>query len=134
MVEAIASAIVIAAAAFLICVAAMSFFAPKLATRFLDGFASSARAHMTEMTIRLVVGWSFVVYAPRMLYSDVFSVFGWVLVVTSAMLLLIPWRWHHRFAESAVRPLTRHVWLFGTVSLPLGGVILFAVLGGGSST
>lgn len=114
---------------YLIGVAVASFFAPELAARFLGAFASSARAHLAEMALRLLVGWAFVVYSPQMLYSSAFTLFGWVLVITSVLLLLIPWRWHHHSAQMAVRPLTRRVWLFGVLSLPLGGVILFAVFG-----
>ena len=85
------------------------------------------------MGIRLLVGWSLVIHAPRMLFPDAFAIFGWVLVVTSVALLLIPWRWHHWFAQKAVRPLTRHVWLFGMLSLPLGSAMLFAVFGQGGA-
>lgn len=129
MSETLALAVVVLAAMFLIGVAAASFFAPELAARFLDSFASSARAHLAEMALRLLAGWAFVVYSPQMLYSSAFTLFGWVLVITSVLLLLIPWRWHHKFAQMAVRPLTRRVWLFGILSLPLGGMILFAAFG-----
>jgi hypothetical protein len=132
VIEFLALAVVVLAAIYLIGVAAASFLAPRLAARFLDSFASSARAHLAEMAIRLLVGWAFILYSPQMLYGFAFRLFGWVLVVTSLLLLLVPWRWHHKFAQVAVRPLTRRVWLFGVISLPLGGVILFAVLGGGA--
>jgi hypothetical protein len=130
VIESLALAVVVLAASYLIGLAAASFLSPKLAAKFLDSFASSAGAHMAEMVIRLLVGWALVVYSPQMLYSFAFTLFGWVLVVTTVLLLLIPWRWHHKFAQVAVRPLTRRVWLFGVLSLPLGGIILFAVLGG----
>lgn len=133
VIESLALAVVIFAAIFLIGIAVGSFFVPKVATKFLDAFASSARAHLAEMAMRLIAGWAFVVYSPQMLYSYAFKLFGWVLVVTSVLLLLIPWRWHHKFAQVAVRPLTRRVWLFGVFSLPLGGIILFAVLGGNAA-
>lgn len=132
MINVIASVVVVLSAIYLVGIAAASFFAPGAAARFLNGFASSPRIHRTEMVIRMLVGGSLLVYAPRMLYSDAFAVFGWVLIVTSMVLLLIPWRWHHRFAQKAVRPLTRHVWLFGILALPLGGVMLVAVFLGGA--
>lgn len=131
--ENVASAIVVLAALYFVALAAASFIAPEYATRFLNGFAGSARAHYSEMLVRLIVGCAFVVYAPRMLYPGVFLLFGWVLVITTVVLLLFPWRWHHRFAQKVVPPITRHVWLFGIVSFPLGGAILFAVLRGGAA-
>ncbi len=68
------------------------------------------------MAIRLLVGLSLLVYSPRMLFSYAFNLFGWILVITSVLLLLFPWRWHRKFAQMAVRPLTRRIWLFGVFS------------------
>lgn len=130
MIEHLALAVVVLAAFYLIGLAVMAIFTPNIAARFLDGFASSFYTHITEMGIRLLVGWAFVVNAPRMLFSDMFFAFGNILVVTSVILLLLPWRWHQRFAQKVVSPIIRHVWLFGIVSLPLGGGILFAVING----
>lgn len=123
-----ALAVVVLAAAYLVGLGVASFAAPARTARFLNAFASSARAHFIEISIRLLVGAALVVAAPRLLFADVFLVFGWVIVVTSIVLLVLPWRWHQRFARAAVPPLTRRVWLFGLLSLPLGGILLFAVL------
>lgn len=131
VIDAVASVIVVLAAIYLIGLAATAFVAPVYAARFLNGFAGSARAHVTEMVIRLTFGCSLLVHAPHMLYQGAFEVFGWLLVISSAILLLLPWRWHQRFAQRVVPPITRRVWLVGIVALPLGGVILFAVVRGG---
>ena len=85
------------------------------------------------MLVRLAVGASLVVSAPRMLYPGAFFVFGWVIIVTSLILLVIPWRWHRRFAVKVVRPMTRRAWLFGILAFPLGGFTLFAVLHGAAA-
>jgi hypothetical protein len=130
MIAIVALAIVVLAALFFFGLAAASFLAPAHAASFLGGFAGSVRAHVLEMLVRIIVGWAFVVSAPSMRFSGAFRLFGWVLVISSIVLLLLPWRWHHRFAQHVVPPITRHVWLFGIVALPLGGVIVFAVLGG----
>jgi hypothetical protein len=132
MIERVSAAIVLLAALYLLGLAAISFIAPHRAARFLNGFASSPRVHFSEMLLRLIVGCAFVMNASRMLYSEAFWLFGWLLIVTTVVLLLLPWRWHRRFAQKVVPPITRHVWLFGIVSLPLGGAILFAVLRGGA--
>lgn len=128
MLELVALTLVVLAAAYLIGLGVAAFVAPSRTARFLDAFASSARAHYLEIAIRLLVGAALVVAAPRMLWPDVFQVFGWVIVVTSLVLLVLPWRWHQRFAQAVVPPLTRRVWLFGLLSLPLGVVLLFAAL------
>ncbi len=130
MMSNVALIIVLLTALYLIGVAVVSFIAPARARQFLDAFASSARAHYTEMLIRLIVGAGLILAAPRLLFSEAFNVFGWIIVITTAGLLLIPWQWHHRFAEKAVRPLTKRVWLFGVFSLPLGVFLMYAVVRG----
>lgn len=59
-----------------------------------------------------------------MRFDDAFAVFGGILIVTTIGLLLLPWRWHRRFAQRVVPPMTQHVALVGLMSLALGGAIL----------
>jgi uncharacterized protein YjeT (DUF2065 family) len=56
-----------------------------------------------------------------------------VLLVTTAGLLIVPWRWHHRFAQRVVPLFTRYIALIGLVSLAIGGLILWAVAARGSA-
>lgn len=127
MTEALALTIILFAIVYLFTLSATSFFAPASATRFLNGFASSARAHYMEMLTRLIAGWAFITYASNMYFSEAFRLFGWVLVASTIVLSLFPWRWHYLLSQKLVPPLIRRVWLFGVVSFALGGVILFAV-------
>ncbi|MEM9554293.1 MAG: hypothetical protein AAGC60_08540 [Acidobacteriota bacterium] len=127
MIALVALFVVVLAGLYLVTLALASFFAPRAAARFLDGFAGSARAHVVEMAVRLTVGGALVLAAPRMLYEPAVSAFGWLLVATSLVLLLLPWRWHRAFARTVVPPLTRRVWLFGLFALPLGAALLYAV-------
>ena len=128
--EVIALAVVLLSGLYLLALGAASLLVPARASRFLLGFASSSSVHFTEMLLRFIAGVGFVLYAPRMLLSDAFNLFGWVLLVTTAGLLVIPWRWHHRFAQRAVPLFTGHIAWVGLVSLVIGGFILWAVLHG----
>lgn len=56
---------------------------PSKARVFLQAVAS-ASTHYFELAVRLAVGFAFVMRAPYMMLSEVFSLFGWALVVTSA--------------------------------------------------
>jgi hypothetical protein len=47
-----------------------------------------------------------------MWFPDLFKVFGWILVMTTVGLLLIPWQWHHRFGKWAIPFAIRHLRLF----------------------
>jgi hypothetical protein len=123
----LAPALVVLAALYLLGLGATALLAPTHATRFLSGFAGSARVHYLELSIRLVVGISLVSHAPEMLLPGLFSAFGWALVITTAGLLAIPWRWHQRFAHRAVPQATRHLWLVALGSFALGVLLLTAV-------
>ena len=114
-------------ALFLVLLALASFFLPKRASMFLNGFAASLRAHLIEMFLRLCAGGSLVIVSKRMAFSEWFYIAGWLIVVTSLLLLLIPWKWHNAFAKIVVPPLTNRVWVFGIFSLPLGLFIIFAL-------
>jgi hypothetical protein len=103
---------------------------PSSAGGFLLGFAGSPSKHYLELAIRLLVGGSFVVLAPRMSFQGVFTIFGWILLATTAGLLLVPWRWHHRFAQRAVPQALRFLPAIGVSSLVLGGLVLAAVFYG----
>jgi hypothetical protein len=78
---------------------------PQRAEQFLSSYASSARTHYTEQIARLTVGVGFVILATHMRYSNLFNLFGWILIFTTIGLLLMPWQWHHKFGEWAI-PLT----------------------------
>jgi hypothetical protein len=63
---------------------------PQSAEQFLRSYASSARAHYTEQVVRLIVGTAIVILAPSMWFSDILNIFGWIIIITTIGLLLIP--------------------------------------------
>lgn len=132
MSEFIAQFVVFATSSFLVVLALMAFLLPSKAVKFLGGFASSAKVHFIEMLLRLAVGVSILSISKSMAFSDIFYVFGWVLCITSALLILIPWQYHKKFADLVVPPSTNRVWLFGVLALPLGLVMGWALWVGNS--
>jgi hypothetical protein len=132
MIEAFALVVVVLAGVYLLALGAAALIVPVRAGRFLLGFAGSRPVHFTELALRLVVGAALVLHAPRMPVSAAFNLLGWLLLVTTACLLVVPWQWHHRFARHAVPRAIRHVTLIGLASLVFGGVILAAVARGGA--
>ena len=133
LLEVAAFAVVALASLYLLALGVASLFAPQSASRFLLGFATSRTLHFTEMLLRIAVGASLVLHSPKMYAPSAFNLFGWVLIVTSTVLLLLPWRWHHGFAKRAVPLFTRHIALIGVVSLALGGLILGALTNGNAA-
>jgi hypothetical protein len=130
MVGEIAAFLILLAGLYLVCLAAVAVIAPRSAERFLTRLGNTPFAHFAELSLRLIVGLALVRYAPNMLLSKVFSTFGWVIIVTTVAMLLLPWRWHQRFAKWSVPQATRHLTWFAIGSL-LGGLgIVIAVLFG----
>ena len=111
---------------FLVGLAVLVFVKPMQAERFLNLFASNARAHYIEQLLRLLVGGALVNYQSSMWLPAVFLIFGWVLVITAAGLLCIPWRWHHQFAKWAIPLAVQNLRWYGAGAFALGVFILFS--------
>jgi len=130
MIELAALALVACAGVFFVSLGAASLATPSRVGRFLLGFAGSPRKHYAELAIRLLVGGAFVLVAARMVAPGAFALFGWVLLGTTACLLLIPWHWHHRFASRAVPQALPLLALIGVCSLAIGAFVLWGVFRG----
>ncbi len=127
MIESIALAVLSVTGLYFIILGFLSLLRPSQASGFLLGFASSPTKHYAELFARFVVGGSFVVISPQLFHPAAFSLFGWILLVTTAGLLIIPWKWHHTFAKLAVPKALRYLSLIGICSLVLGGLLVSAV-------
>ena len=114
---------------FLFGLAIVILIKPKRAERFLSSYASSARAHYTEQVGRLVVGAALVILSPFLWYSDLLSLFCWVLIITTIGLLLTPWRWHNKFGEWAIPLALRYMKMYSIGAFLLGGFILYCLFG-----
>lgn len=112
---------------WLIGLAAVAVARPDLLKRFFDGFVSSARTHFLEMFLRVMVGVAFVFYSPHLKFPTIFAAFGYLLIVTTAVLIFVPWKIHRRFAEQSLPMVYRFPVLFGLVSL-VGGLFIFVTL------
>jgi hypothetical protein len=128
MIHPLAGAVVLLTGAYLMGLAAVSLFAPARAERFLGGFASSARTHYAELALRVSAGGAMVIYAPSMRFPDAFAFVGWMLVITTAALAVVPWHWHQRFARWAVPQALPHLKLVGAASMLLGSLVLASVI------
>jgi hypothetical protein len=133
MIENLALAIVLLAGLYLVCQGAVALLSPEHAARFLLGFAATARLHFCELALRGLAGGAFVLRAPHTRFGSAFAVAGWVLLLTTAALALVPWRWHRAFARRAVPYATSHLALVGAASLVLGALVLAAALTAGAT-
>ena len=101
---------------------------PARTAAFLESFAGSAFAHYLEMSLRLVVGFALLRFASQMPISIAFTVFGWLIVGTTACLLLMPWQWHQKFAQRTVPQVLSYLKLVAAVSIALGIAFLTAAV------
>lgn len=120
-------AIVAAAGLFFVALGGASLLLPARAGRFLLGFADSPAKHHVELAVRFLVGGAFVLSAPEVLFPGAFRLFGWVMLATTAGLLVVPWRWHQRFARRTVPEALRFLPAVGVCSVVLGVSVLWAV-------
>lgn len=114
--------------AFLVGLGVTTFIKPDTAKAFLLAFAQTRAKHFVEMAIRMIIGASMIVQAANVEFPLVFAIFGWILVGTTAVMVLIPWRWHKAFADKTVPNAVRYIALMGIVSLALGIAIIALML------
>lgn len=112
---------------FLIGLSVLCIFLPSKAEKFLASFASSARAHYLEIALRLIVGAGLILFAVEMWFPTLFLLFGWVIVVTSIGLLLIPWRLHHKFSRWTIPQVFRYLNFFALGAFALGAFIFYGM-------
>ena len=128
-----AAVVVVAFGLSLIAFAGVAFAKPAIAERFLTAFASSARTHYVEQVVRLLVGAALVVRSPIMWQPKMFWLVGWAIVVSSAVLLCVPWQWHRRLGERVLPLLVRHLRLYAAGAFAFGALLLYGVFAGGGA-
>lgn len=132
--NAIAGAILVAFGLLLIGVTVVVFARPAVAERFFMAFASSARTHYTEQVVRLLVGASLIIRSAAMWQPKVFWFVGWAIALTSLVLIITPWQWHHHFGEKVRPMLIRRMKVYAVGLLAFGVLIIYAVFTGVSRT
>src|SRR5580692_9353569 len=125
--NAVAGAILVSFGLFLISLAVVVFAKPAVAERFFMSFASSARAHYTEQFVRLLIGASLIIRSGAMWQPKVFWFVGWAIVLSSLVLILTPWQWHHRFGQEVRPMIIRHMKLFAVGLLAFGVLLIYGL-------
>jgi hypothetical protein len=123
----VAKAIVVLVAIFFLILGVVALFRPPIARGFLLGFANNALKHYAELLTRILFGGSLLLITRNSAYATVLSAFGWLLIITSAFMALVPWRFHHRFTQSAVPKALRFLPLIGITSLVIGALLLLII-------
>jgi hypothetical protein len=108
-------------------IGSVMFVRPVLFERFICSFASSARAHYTEMSFRLLLGVSMVLLSQAMRQAGLFLVIGWTIVASTVVLLILPWQWHHRLRPRVLPVLLRYMRLYALGAFLFGVFLLYGI-------
>ena len=68
--------------------------------------AGNWRLNLTEQGLRLLAGTALIVRAPAAKLPMLFEVVGWLIVVSSALIIVAPMRWHAAYGTWWSRRLT----------------------------
>lgn len=124
----IALGVVGLAGCYLLALGVTAAVRPLRARKFLEAHASTFRAHLLELTLRALAGTAFVLAAPGMLGANVALAGGWILLGTTLVLAVTPWRYHQRFAAWSVPMATRSMPLVAGGALAAGMAVLVALI------
>jgi hypothetical protein len=123
----IAEIVVTASGLFLIGLGAVMLVKPAVTERFITSFASSRKAHFTEMFFRLLFGVSLALLSMTMWQPDLFRILAWAIIGSSVLLLLLPWQLHQRFGSRILPVLVRYMRLYAIGVLTFGVLIVYGV-------
>ena len=112
---------------FFVLLGLAALFFPARASRFLLGFAKTAKRHYAELAVRFIAGGALIFAAPQLPGTKILALFGWVLLVTTLVMLVIPWRKHQQFAHHSVTQAIKFIGIIGMCSTIIGVLLLTAV-------
>ncbi len=114
---------------FFIGVAGLMFFNPKRARSILRKAGSTPFIHFAELSLRMIPGIAFIVYANSSNFPFVFNCIGWFIIISSLILMIIPRKMHHQFSNTAADVLKPPYfqWL-SPISVLIGGILLYHLI------
>lgn len=122
--QALALIAILAAAGWLAFVAVLCLAKPEAARAGLAAMGGTPAIHFGEHGLRGLAGLAMILRAEASKVPFAFESIGWFLIATSAIILLLPRRWHHAYA----RYWADHIpdWAFRLAALPtaIGAVLL----------
>jgi hypothetical protein len=121
--------LVIISGVWLIAVSILMFVSPQSAIRYVGKAASTNLINYSELTLRGIWGIALMSFAEFSKFPQILGVFGVFILVTTAILFLVPRKWHARYAmwcsNNLTAPLVRFL---SPLSLAFGVFLIYAVL------
>ncbi len=125
----IAKWVVIFFGLFIMLIGCIMLVKPKLARATLRKAGSTKVINYTEITIRLIPATALILHADYAKYPEVFKIFGWIMLITSFILYMVPRKLHHMFATKSadiLKPL--YFQLISVFAFLFGALIIYNAL------
>lgn len=122
----IAKWIVILFGIFIIFIGFVMLIMPKKARNILRKAGSTNFINYAEITIRLIPAISLIIYSEFSKFPDAFKIFGWIMLITSLILYVVPRKIHHKFSMKSadiLKPI--YFQLISPFAFLFGGLILY---------
>ncbi len=129
MIITLAKWIVLAFGVFIIFVGIFMLFRPKKVRATLRKASSTNFINYTEITIRLIPAVALILYSNFSKFPEAFKIFGWIMVITSLILYIIPRKMHHKFSMTSadiLKPI--YFQLISPFAFLFGGLIIYNTL------
>lgn len=114
---------------FIIFVGFIMLFAPKKTRATLRKAGSTNFINYMEITIRLIPAVALILYADFCKFPGAFKIFGWIMLITSLILYIVPRKKHHNFSLKSAEILKPiYFQLISPFAFLFGGLIIFNVI------
>ena len=128
MIEEIAKWVVIFFGFFIIFIGFVMLIYPIKARNTLRKAGSTNFINYLEITLRLIPAIALILCSESSKFPIAFKIFGWIMLITSLILYVIPRKLHHKFSMKSADLLTPlHFQLISPFAFLFGGLILYNV-------
>lgn len=114
---------------FFIFVGLLMLFNPKKANEILRKAGSTNFINYAEITIRIIPAVGLILSANNSKYPNIFTIFGWFMLLTSLVLYFVPRHLHHTFSIKAADILKPFLFqLISPFAFLIGTLLIYSVI------
>ena len=129
MILEIAKWVVIFFGLFIVFIGFIMLVKPKNARTILRKAGSTNFINYAEITIRLIPATALIFHSDFSKYPEAFKIFGWIMLITSLILYVVPRKLHHKFSMKSadvLKPI--YFQLISPIAFLFGGLIIYNAL------
>lgn len=126
--EIIARLLIIFFGLFFIGVGILMLLKPEWVRGILKKAGSTVLINYAELCLRMIPGAALIVYASTSDYPTSFKVVGWFIIISSAILMILPRRLHHKFSIKCAEILKpSYFQMISPLSIFIGSILIYLV-------